>query len=638
MKFDPIPFLRNVLKRMGGSYLLLITLVVQQVSFFTAALISYYFVNGSVHFTEEQFWSIAAFFLAVLVIGNATTLGWTYYATSDARARLEDWAKDRKLLQDIPQETQAWKQINLLPLRFTLVSLVVAILGQTLSVTVYSQANSLLTAQQTVYVFLGGISASLLAAIIMLYSLDYLLMNPRTVLAPHQFEAQLRDLAAFPLATKLIGSTLALILIALLIVAPIGYRHVSLAAAGDIAQAGNVLLTFQVQSIIASLVVLVLGLMLALFIFRSLTLPVGSMVQALKKLEKGDFSQRIDINTSDEVGELAVHFNHMSEQIKVMQETLETQVRERTAQLRATVQVSGAVTAILDVNELIERVVNLIADAFGFYYVALFLGDADGKWAELKSATGEAGRVLRENKHRLDIEGRNMVGTAIRDREPKVAMDTAENQVRFDNPLLPYTRSEIALPLVVGERVLGALNAQSTREAAFGPEVIETLQAMANQIAIALDNARLYQEAQQNLQEMRAIQQQYLLTSWRGISENRDLVYENGGDEAGEPLREIEVPLTLRDQLLGQIMLAGDGDWTPEERNMIEAIASQAALALENARLVEDSQRLARRERLVAEITSKIWASTTIDGILQTTVREMGRALDTDEVIIELKA
>lgn len=637
MKFDSITFLQNVLKRMGGWYLPFITLTVQQIAFLTAALTAY-FVNNNVQFTNEQFWAVVSFFLVLLVIGNAITQGWMYYAAPDARARLDDWANGAKLLKDIPQETQAWKQINLVPLRFTIVTLVIAILGQTLPVALYTQAAGILTAQQAMYVFMGGTSASLLAAIIILYSLDYLLVNARAVLAPNRFEAQLHDLGVLPLATKLIGSTLAMILIALLIIAPIGHRHVSLAAAGDPAQAGNILLNFQVQSILASLVVLVLGLMLALFIFRSLTLPIGSMVLALKKLETGDFSQRIEVNTSDEVGELVVHFNQMSGQMKAMQEALETQVRESTAQLRATVQVSGAVTAILDMNELIERVVNLIAEAFNFYYVALFLVDADGKWADLKSATGEAGRVLRENKHRLEVEGKSMVGTAIRDREPKVAMDTAENQVRFDNPLLPYTRSEIALPLVVGERVLGALNAQSTREAAFGPEVIETLQAMANQIAITLDNARLYQEAQQNLQEMRAIQQQYLLTSWQGLSESRSLVYENGEAESGEALHEIEVPLTLRDQLLGQIKLAGDGDWTPEERNMIEAIASQAALALENARLVEDSQQLARRERLVAEITSKIWSSTTVEGILQTTVREMGRALETDEVIIELKA
>lgn len=637
MKFDPSTFQQTMLKRLGGWYLPVMALIVQQAAFISSIL-SAYFVQNNVRFTREQFTPIATVFLIVVVIGNILILVWTYYTTADARARLGDWANDRKLLKDIPQETRAWKQVNTLPLRFVLATLIVAIFGQTLPVALYGQIAGILTVDQAIYVFMGGIAATLLAAAVILYSLDFLLLSARDVLAPQQFEAQLQNLANFPLANKLISSTLALILLTLLIIAPIGFNHVNMASSGG-AQVENTLLSFQMQSITASAVTLILGLMLALFIFRSLTIPIKSLVLALQKMEKGDFSQRVSINTSDEVGELVVHFNHMSEQMKLMQETLETEVRERTAQLRATVQVSGAVTAILDSNELIERVVNLIADAFGFYYVALFLVDPSGKWAELKSATGEAGRVLRENKHHLEIAGRNMVGATIRDREAKVAMDTAESQVRFDNPLLPYTRSEIALPLLAGDRVLGTLDAQSTRESAFGPEVIETLQAMANQIAVALDNARLYQESQQNLQEMRAIQQQYLLTSWKSIAEDKsNLSYENGELETDEALREIQVPLTLRDQLIGQINLAGDGDWTPEERSMIEAIASQAALALENARLVEDSQQLARRERLVSEVTSKIWASSSIDGILQTAVREMGRALDTDEVTIELKA
>jgi two-component system, NarL family, sensor histidine kinase DevS len=138
---------------------------------------------------------------------------------------------------------------------------------------------------------------------------------------------------------------------------------------------------------------------------------------------------------------------------------------------------------------------------------------------------------------------------------------------------------------------------------------------------------------------MQAIQRQYLLTSWENFTEEKgSMGYEIGESEPGEAVSEIRIPLTLRDQLIGKINVTSEKAWTPEELSMIEAIAAQAALALENARLVEEGQTSARRERLVTEITGKIWASTTIDGILQTVVKEMGRALDTDEVIIELKA
>jgi FOG: GAF domain len=128
----------------------------------------------------------------------------------------------------------------------------------------------------------------------------------------------------------------------------------------------------------------------------------------------------------------------------------------------------------------------------------------------LKNATGEAGRVLRESHHRLAADNRSMVGAAVSQKQARIALDAGLEPVRFNNPLLPYTRSEIALPLIVGDRVLGALDIQSTYESAFGDEAIETFQSMANQVAIALENARLFQETRQRLQELQIAQRQYI--------------------------------------------------------------------------------------------------------------------------------
>jgi GAF domain-containing protein len=207
----------------------------------------------------------------------------------------------------------------------------------------------------------------------------------------------------------------------------------------------------------------------------------------------------------------------------------------------------------------------------------------------------------------------------------------------MDNPLLPYTRSEIALPLVAGDRVLGALNVQSSREADFGPQVIETLKNMAGQVAIALENARLFQEAQQVIQEMRAIQQQYLLEGWTGFSEENTNLEYRIGDEVNESARKLEAPIHLRDQTLGQITLERNEEWTAEQQNLVDAIAAQAAVALENARLVSETRQIAVRERMVAEINSRVWQAATIDSVLQTVVKELGRRLDANRATIELK-
>jgi len=345
--------------------------------------------------------------------------------------------------------------------------------------------------------------------------------------------------------------------------------------------------------------------------------------------------------------------------IKEERNNLERKVVERTQQLRRVNDIGRTITAVLNPDELLSRAVQLIGDEFECYYTAIFLIDPSGQWAELKAATGDAGKVLRENKHHMSVNGTNSISAVIRTKQALVISDTSldsarsdnpvEQYTRFswhgisistqfartDNPLLPYTRSQIVLPLIVGERVVGALEMHATKENVFLQQDADTYQNMANQVAIALENSRLFTEAQQSINEMSATQQQYLQGVWLSLATEQKLEHTIGdGDSAGD--QEINIPLTLRDQIIGQINMSSLDEWTPEQRSLIESIATQAALALENARLVEESQSIAMRERLVNEVTSKIWASTTIDSILQTTVRELGRALEAAEVDIEV--
>ena len=321
--------------------------------------------------------------------------------------------------------------------------------------------------------------------------------------------------------------------------------------------------------------------------------------------------------------------------LKDERNNLENTVIDRTRQMEKVNNIGRAVTAILDPNELFARAVYLIGDEFECYYTAIFLTDISGQWAELKFATGEAGKVLRENKHRLDVNGKSAVGAAIRTGQARIVQDSGVDPVRFDNPLLPYTRSQIVLPLALGDRIIGALEMHSTKENAFSQPEVDTYQNMANQITIALENSRLFTEAQQSLSEMSATQRQYLQGAWLSLASDQNLEYSVGNSDLTSK-QEIEIMLTLRDQNIGQINMSSPDEWTPEQKKMIESVAAQAALALENARLVEESQSIAARERLVNEITSKVWSSATMDGILQTTVRELGRALDATEAIIEL--
>lgn len=165
-------------------------------------------------------------------------------------------------------------------------------------------------------------------------------------------------------------------------------------------------------------------------------------------------------------------------------------------------EVSQAAATILDPDELLERVVNVVHDRFGLYYAGLFLmeesfaeSEVQQGWAALRVGTGEAGRRLVDQGHRLRVGGASMIGQCLATMEPRIAMDVGKEPVRFDNPWLPEARTELALPLVSRGRALGALSIQSDRPAAFSQQDVTVLQSMADQLAIAIDNAHLIEKA-----------------------------------------------------------------------------------------------------------------------------------------------
>jgi len=177
------------------------------------------------------------------------------------------------------------------------------------------------------------------------------------------------------------------------------------------------------------------------------------------------------------------------ENIRLLQET-----RHRAAQLATAAQVARAAASILDVQRLLSETAELVREQFNLYYVGIFLLDETGRWAVLRAGTGEAGRKMLEMGHKLEVGGPSMIGWCTAYGKPRIALDVGKEAVRFDNPLLPETRSEMALPLLTRERVIGAMTVQSDRPAAFSPEDIIVLQTVADQLATAIENAYLYQE------------------------------------------------------------------------------------------------------------------------------------------------
>jgi PAS domain S-box-containing protein len=201
-------------------------------------------------------------------------------------------------------------------------------------------------------------------------------------------------------------------------------------------------------------------------------------------------------------------------QAEAERERLMATLARRAVQLQTSAEVSRA-ASILNLDELLPQTVGLIRDRFDLYYTGIFLADETGQspghpsgvWAVLRAGTGQAGHKMLEANHRLQIGGSSMIGWCIANRQARIALDVGEEAVRFDNPLLPETRSEMALPLISRGHAIGAITIQSSQPAAFTPEDITVLQTMADQVANAIENARLFEEARTSAEKLAVLNQ-----------------------------------------------------------------------------------------------------------------------------------
>ena len=352
---------------------------------------------------------------------------------------------------------------------------------------------------------------------------------------------------------------------------------------------------------------------------------------------------------------------------------LEEQVAERTAdlasrsaQLEAAAQVAREAVAIRDVEQLLEETVSLISDRFGFYHTGLFLLDEAGEYAVLRAASSEGGRRMLAKGHRLQVGQRGIVGYVTGAKRARIALDVGEDAVFFDNPDLPMTRSEAALPLMAGEEVLGVLDVQSTEREAFSEADVTVLQTLADQVAIAISNARLVRRVQESLETERRAYGQMSMEAWRNLvrtglvrgqrydpqrllpdkmpwraemveAEVEAEEWPAAGQDGPGPA--MAIPLKVRKQVIGVLDAykpSGASDWTDDEVALFQALVDQLGLALDGARLYQDAQRRATQDRILSEVARRMRETLDMDEVVKTAVREMGEALGLAEVEVRM--
>jgi len=374
----------------------------------------------------------------------------------------------------------------------------------------------------------------------------------------------------------------------------------------------------------------------------------------------------------------------INQALENLTDTLEKRVDERTqeieeankqtvrraSQLKAVTELSEAIAQLQDLNEIFPATTRLISERFGFYHVGIFLMDQDREFAILQAANSEGGRRMLARNHRLRL-GVGVVGFSAQTGQPRIALDVGADAFFFNNPDLPETRSEVALPMKVRTETIGVLDVQSTEAGVFSSEDLQVLTALANQVSIALENAKLLTETRAALTQVQEVYNEFTRAEWsRTVSQTEQpgFRYQTGRIEIlenslqnSEVLSAVQsgdirsnltngskpkhaavaVPVKLRGEVIGILHIETQDplkEWQADEISLIQAVAERAAFAMENARLYQDARRRAAKERLISEATARISSALNIENILKSTAEELERVLGGSEILIQFQS
>jgi GAF domain-containing protein/HAMP domain-containing protein len=419
---------------------------------------------------------------------------------------------------------------------------------------------------------------------------------------------------------------------------------------------------------------LLLAFVIVFITSRSISLPIANLAVKAANFADGKLETRMEVNRHDEIGKLASSFNGMADELQTLIQTLENKVKDRTQDLekqanylRVAAEIARESTTARNLDDLLNNAALLVLNRFGFYHTGIFLLDEHQEYAVLRASPTKAGQEMLARHHRLKIGQVGIVGNVAASGLSRVALDTSTDSTFFNNPLLPDTHSEIALPLKVNNNLIGVLDVQSQEPNAFSQDDISILQIMADQLALAIQRVLLSTEQAENLREIENAYQSFTLSSWKSFSqgvefkkgysfdgmnispiENLPLEYQdslangisvvsNNQSKKDSSESTLAVPLKLRDKVIGALTIGFNYDVIPPETiSLAEEIAGRLAIALENARLYTETQMAAERERAISQASTNIGKAVDIDSILRYMAEELGAKLKDVEVAVQI--
>jgi GAF domain-containing protein/HAMP domain-containing protein len=414
------------------------------------------------------------------------------------------------------------------------------------------------------------------------------------------------------------------------------------------------------------------AIIISILVSQIIATPILRLTLAANRIIDGYLTTQANVTTQDEIGTLGHAFNTMTLRLRENLANLEQRVEDRTAEITVANEkierrakqfasissISRIINQTQSLPDLLPEIVETISQQFNFYHTGIFLLDANKEYAVLRAANSEGGQRMLNRNHKLPVGQTSIVGYTSATGKPRIALDTGSDSIYFNNPDLPNTRSEMALPLLrTGGEIIGVLDVQSTVPNAFSQEDIEVLSSLADQVAVAITNAALFEETQKALLEGDLIYRQNLKVDWEKYTRSSNLVgiqrkglksnllteaVEISGVEmrAGQTdqfASHLNIPIKLRGAKIGVLSIENNNrQFSQDELDVIAAILERAALAMENARLLEESQRRAAREQTISEMSVKIGSATEIEAILQTAVRELGIQISGTQISVEI--
>ena len=332
---------------------------------------------------------------------------------------------------------------------------------------------------------------------------------------------------------------------------------------------------------------------------------------------------------------------------------LEKRIAERTQELERKTNLLNAASIVThqtatlqDLDRLLNRTASLISEQFACYHVGVYLVNQREDYVTLQATSSKEGKKLLEQGYRLRIGAEGIIGYVAAEKKPRISLDVEKDIVLFNSPELAETRSELALPLIAHNRIVGVLDLQSTEVSAFSYDEIEIFQSMADQIAIAIENTRLLNENQLVISQLEIISNEHTRQNWKSkIAGQKQIVqYTATGIHQAEKSSTkgkniLDIPVMLRGQKIGSITLQRKAEfqkWTAQEESIASEVATQTALALENVRLIESTRERVNREQVISNISNRVRETLDLDIVLRTCAREIQRTLNLQEAEVRL--